>query len=467
MLLQPLVPPVVLLGPPGAGKSTVGPLLAQRLGFAFIDLDDVVGVDVLEREGLASFRVREFLALQQAVEGGAVVVAPGAGVVDTGPGRALLARCCCLVLDVDADVALGRIPDGTRPWLPARGDPARAQRWREREQGRVRGGAHVDANAALDVVVDACVAAVEEFVVGEDEDVVKGAPEDGFVVVDDGCGDDGDVVVPVNHKRLLVVEQLLGEFVRRGLTRSDVVVVKGGGILLDTAGLACALYHRGMPWHAVPTTLLAMVDAALGGKTAVDLVVDDVVVRNGAGAFHPPRGVSLETRFLRTLSSDQLRHGRAEMEKHALLGAFDVGAVDDDAIRKSRRVKSFVVRRDPNEKHLRHALNLGHTFAHAFEARFGIAHGDAVLHGLEQALRLSVDVAGFDAAAADAAIAHLRSLGAPALPRCSDDDVDALLTSMARDKKSGRFVLLRAPGRPVLATVARNVVHARLIHLRS
>jgi 3-dehydroquinate synthetase len=152
------------------------------------------------------------------------------------------------------------------------------------------------------------------------------------------------------------------------------------------------------------------------------------------------------------------------MEKHALLANVEVGAVDDEGIARSRRVKRCVVDRDPRERHLRQALNLGHTFAHAFEARFGLSHGDAVLHGLEQALRLSVDVAGLDAAVAKERCARLRALGAPALPRLDDDAADAVLDAMARDKKGAKkLVLLRAPGRPVLCEVERSVVRRQLV----
>lgn len=485
--LMPLVPPVVLLGPPGAGKSTIAPVLARRLGFRCIELDDVVGVHHLQTEGLASFRVREYLALKESIEGGAVVVAAGAGVVDTAPARELLQRCLCLAVDVEVEVALSRIPDGTRPWLPARGDPSRTRAYVEREADRgahraALAAAHVDGSGSTEDAVEFCAAAIGEFVVGEDHDVVVSDIAVGFCVVDARSNVDGDFVVDVSDekKKLPLVEQLLTAFVRAGLSKRDLVVGVGGGLLLDVVGLAASLHHRGTPWHAVPTTLLSMVDAALGGKTAVDVDVDGARVRNAAGAFHAPVGCTLDVRFLRTLSPAQLRHGRAEMDKHALLGGFDLdidnagnagvdGEVSLASIQRSRRVKRFVVNRDPHEQHLRQCLNLGHTFAHGVESRFGVPHGDAVLFGLQCALRVSVEVAGFDRAAAEDLVARLKARGAPPL-RLDGDDVRAVLLAMGRDKKRAasdaglRLVLLRRPGHAVVATVPRDVVRAALIH---
>ena len=487
--LVPLVPPIVLLGPPGAGKTAVGPLLASALGFSFVDLDDVVGVHHLVDEGLASFRVREHLALIERARG-AVVVAAGAGIADTAASRAFLQRCLCLTIDVDVDTALPRLlASASRPWLQGAPDQQRDQ-WMAREAGRpalraALSAGCVDGRQPFDDVAAHLRSLVEQHGLGCDahddvDDALRlGA---GFVVADAAVAHrltrcDLVVDVGIEGKRLATVERILEAWSRKGIDKRDGVTGVGGGAVLDLVGLAAGLYQRGAPWRAVPTTLLAMVDAALGGKTAVDLVVDDVVVRNAAGLFHAPASSCVWPGFLSTLPPAGLRHGRAEMLKHELLMDSDddddhVDGDDDDddrlaaSIRRSRGLKRFVVDRDPYEAHLRMALNLGHTFAHAFESRFGIAHGDAVLHGLSRMLQVSVDVAGLSGGYARSVMKRIDDLDPPPLPALDDDDRRALLAAVARDKKgAGRLVLLRRPGRAVVATVDDDVIAEALARI--
>lgn len=488
-LVTPLVPPIVLLGPPGAGKSCVGPLLAEALGFSFIDLDVAVGVHHLVDEGLASFRVREHLALIDAAQG-AVVVAAGAGIADTGPARRTLSRCLCLTIDIDVDTALLRLaamPPASRPWLST--DPEqRRHEWTQREEHRpaLRRGLSlriVDGRPTPAIVALGLSALVKSHVIKAevhndvDESLLLGP---GFVIADSAVAaalERCDLVVTVAEgKNLAQVERIVSALAAAGAKRDDLVIAVGGGALLDVVGLAASLFHRGVNWRAVPTTLLAMVDASLGGKTAADVVVDGVVVRNALGTIHPPSSSCVWRGFLKTLSAAEWRQGRAEMLKHSLLcadeGIDDHDDDDDDdvtaaAIAYSRGVKRFVVERDPRDQHFRQALNLGHTFAHAFEARFHIPHGDAVLHGLLCMLGVSVDVVGLDPAFALRAGARIHRLGAPPLPPLSDDDVNALLQSMRRDKKRrGRLVLLQAAGVPVLAVVDEFAVRSAFAQLR-
>lgn len=512
--LRPLVPPIVLLGPPGAGKSTIGPRLAAQLRFAFVSLDERALAERFVTDGEARFRVREHLALRAALTdapGGAVVVDAGAGIVDIDENLPLLERALCIVVDADDDTTLARLVQAAtpRPWLVGASDPAAVLRAREAGRGARRlglvaatGGAVVDARAAVSDVVAAAIAAVaaSRLPITADADVHHalqvwtGGPGRPFVIADphvadlvEGSGVDVDLALHIAplDKRLATVERILGTLVQAGVKRGDTIVAVGGGVLLDVVGLAAALHHRGTAWRAVPTTLLAMVDAALGGKTAVDIdavrrdidrdidIDEDggdgrdttLRIRNAAGALHAPVSAHVWPGFLRTLDVEQLRQGRAEMLKHALLANDDLdaavaGPLDVALLARSRGIKGAIVRRDPDERHLRHALNLGHTVAHGLESGLGLPHGDAVLHGLRAALWLSQQTAGLDVAAADAARAAIARLQPPPLPHLDDGQLRDLAAACRRDKKGGRLVLLRAPGEPVLADVDDSAVLA-------
>ncbi len=197
-------------------------------------------------------------------------------------------------------------------------------------------------------------------------------------------------------KTLAELERAAVRLLRAGCTRRTLVIAVGGGAVSDAAGFLAATFMRGVPWAAVPTTLLAMVDAAIGGKTAVNLPV----AKNAVGAFHPPIAVLADPAALATLPAREVRSGLGEVLKYAalrpaLLGRFvrlggalpDAGLVADCA-----RAKVEIVRADPTEQGARKLLNLGHTFGHGVEAAGGFsrfAHGEAVAVGLAFAFRLA------------------------------------------------------------------------------
>jgi 3-dehydroquinate synthetase len=206
------------------------------------------------------------------------------------------------------------------------------------------------------------------------------------------------VVLPDGErgKTLSALERGAVRLLRGGCTRRSLVVAVGGGAVTDAAGFLAATYMRGIPWAAVPTTLLAMVDAAIGGKTAVNLPV----AKNAVGAFHPPVAVLADPAALATLPPRELRSGLGEVLKYAalrpaLLGRFARagGALPDAAlVAECARAKVDVVRADPTERGERKLLNLGHTFGHGVEAagRFDrYTHGEAVAVGLAFAFRLA------------------------------------------------------------------------------
>jgi 3-dehydroquinate synthetase len=222
-------------------------------------------------------------------------------------------------------------------------------------------------------------------------------------------------------KTLASVERAAGRLLAAGVTRQGLVVALGGGAVTDAAGFLAAVFMRGLDWVALPTTLLAMVDAALGGKTAVNLPV----AKNALGAFHPPRAVLSDPRTLRTLPARQLRSGFGEALKYGLLRPALLPAMADEARRgrpgpglvaDAARVKLEIVERDPREAGERKLLNLGHTFGHGVEAAGGFrrfAHGEAVAVGMAFAFRLAARLGRVGPEAVEAAEEALRGAGLP------------------------------------------------------
>jgi 5-deoxy-5-amino-3-dehydroquinate synthase len=240
------------------------------------------------------------------------------------------------------------------------------------------------------------------------------------------------------HKDLGTVGQLCSAWARWGLTRGDVVVAVGGGLVTDVAGFAAASYHRGVAVVHVPTSLLGMVDAAIGGKTGVNLPEG----KNLVGAFWQPHAVLCDTEVLATLPPRELRSGQGELAKYHFLTGDDLLALELDArVAAAVRIKAEVVagdeREDPSNPRGRAILNYGHTLAHALETvgRYDLRHGEAVAVGLRYAARLAERLGRIDAArvAYHDAVLAAYDLDA-ALPPGSDPG--QLVAVMQRDKKA-------------------------------
>jgi 3-dehydroquinate synthase len=248
-----------------------------------------------------------------------------------------------------------------------------------------------------------------------------------------------------------------------GLTRSDVVVGFGGGAVTDLAGFVAATWMRGVPVVHVPTTLLAMVDAAVGGKTGINTAAG----KNLVGCFHEPSAVLVDLATLATLPTEELVPGAAEVVKAGFVAdpaildlveadpaaALDpAGPVLPELVRRAIRVKADVVGADLRESHLREVLNYGHTLGHAVERREGYRwrHGNAVSVGLVFAAELARAAGRLDDATADRHRDVLDALGLPT--RYDPDAFDELLTAMQGDKKARagrlRFVVLDGLARP-------------------
>ncbi len=251
-----------------------------------------------------------------------------------------------------------------------------------------------------------------------------------------------------SNKNLEEWERILDELVSKRVDREGLLLALGGGVTLDLAGFVAATYLRGIRWIALPTTLLAQVDAAHGGKTGVD----HHMAKNLVGAFHPPEEVLADTDYLATLLDRDVRGGLAEVVKHGILGApelLDKAGRDDPAqfVEEAARVKLKITDRDPRERGERRLLNLGHTLGHALErgSNYDLKHGEAVALGLRGACRIAETHCGFGQG--DVVAAALDRCG---LPSKAEVPHQAVREALGHDKKRRgldlRWVLPRALG---------------------
>jgi shikimate kinase/3-dehydroquinate synthase len=389
----------------GAGKTTVGEEVARRLGRYFYDTDREIEEfngpipEIFERDGEEYFRDTEASELHGLLNlEDRLVIALGGGAVETEAVRERLKDAFTVWLQVDPAAAWGRSKDTARPLARTEDEFRRLYERRQPLYEEV-----ADATAAdVDGVVLA--AAGIRLGVGSLEllgSLVPGDGEAALVTDPHVAGIHGAAAqlalgarlrstheVPAGEaaKTLPVVERLWREL---RLPRGGVMVGLGGGCVTDTTGFAAATYLRGIDWVPVPTTLVGQVDAAIGGKTAIDLPEG----KNLVGAFHWPARVVIDPALLQTLPDREQREGMAETVKTGLLAGEPLWELPQpELVRRCAAFKSAVCLRDPHDEGERHILNLGHTFAHALEAAAayeGLSHGTAVALGLLAALRLS------------------------------------------------------------------------------
>jgi 3-dehydroquinate synthase len=264
------------------------------------------------------------------------------------------------------------------------------------------------------------------------------------------------------HKTRATKEKLEDRLFAEQVGRDGLVVALGGGVTTDLAGFVAATYQRGVPWVAVPTTLLAAVDASVGGKVGVDTPWG----KNLIGSIHHPLAVCIDVDLFQTLAGSEVHNGLAEMLKHAVIadpGYFDalLHAAHDliqltpaaclSAVVRSVEIKSEVVSADPLERDLRQVLNFGHTIGHAIEllSDFAISHGRAVAIGMSVEAAIACQLQLLSAADLSRLRTALRALGLPVSPPVAMV-AGAILQATARDKKGRqgrpRYVLPRRIG---------------------
>jgi len=263
------------------------------------------------------------------------------------------------------------------------------------------------------------------------------------------------------EKTLATVERLTAELLTLQADRSTMLVGVGGGITTDITGFLAAVYKRGVPFGFVPTTLLAQVDAAIGGKNGVNFDR----YKNMLGTFREPAFVYIDTDFLKTLPPRALRCGAAEMLKTFLLAdarAYEQAVVlfsgphpeqvPDALVRRAGEIKLSLVEQDPEDHGIRQLLNLGHTFGHAIEKLSSeYAHGEAVAIGIAMAARLACEKELLAAETADRICRDLAACGLPVEPPVPEADLrKAILQDKKRTGDTLRFVLPTAIGKAIL-----------------
>ena len=441
----------------GAGKSMLAQAAAERTGRLHVELDREVEAragrtipELFEREGEAAFRELEAAVTVEALEarGPRILSLGGGALTSAAVCEALRAHAVTVFVGIGVEDAWERVRGSDRPLAQ---DEQQFRRLYEERQPLYAEVAEFEARDADDVILAAAGIHLGPGLLGQLGELVPGDGQVALVAdthVSGIYGADAQLAlggrlasthaVPAGEeaKTAPVVERLWREL---ALDRSGLVVALGGGSTTDVAGFAAASYLRGVGWVAVPTTLVGQVDAAIGGKTGVDLPAG----KNLVGAFHWPLRTVIDPALLETLPERERLAGMAEAVKTGLLAGEPLWELPEpELVRRCAVFKAGVCLRDPREQGERAILNLGHTFAHALETAAsyeGVSHGEAVALGLLAALRLS----GLDTRVVEDVLR----------PRRVRVDRERAWAALARDKKSlagrPRLVLLEAPGRPI------------------
>jgi len=500
---------IFLYGPSGTGKSTIGQLLADQLRLPFVDLDHVIETkagmsipQIMEIKGESTFREMETSALKGLIpplpmgEGEGVrerVIALGGGALLRDENRQLAeenGKVILLMAGLDTLIARLESDSNKRPLLagdlreklPAllakRGAHYASFMNRievdEKTIGQVvhqlqvaLGRHHISAMGEYDVIVDSVERVTNlpcsNSIIVTDDNVAKFHLEK----IKQAIGAKNFVVVPAGeeHKNLETISHLWKAFLENGLDRKSTVIALGGGVVGDMAGFAASTYMRGINWIAIPTTLLSMVDASIGGKTGFDLPEG----KNLIGSFHPPKLVLADPNLLLTLSDRELRSGMAEVVKHGIIsdpalfemckrGMDWVKENLEEVVKYAMAVKIKVIEQDPYEKGIRATLNLGHTVGHAVEliSKFELRHGEAIAIGTVIEAKYAEQIGVAEKGLADKIAGTMSALGLPIdipdeMPR--EEIIRAMRVDKKKNAKVIRFALPSEIGKVELVVV--------------
>jgi shikimate kinase / 3-dehydroquinate synthase len=493
------MPHIFLYGPSGSGKSTIGSVLAHDLHLPFVDSDQVIEINagtsipnIVEEQGMPKVRDLETGALKQIINERESVVALGGGALLRDENRVLVENSGkVILLMAELPTLLERLQNDSnqRPLLA--GDlkskltsylDGRVEHYAsfplkvlvdgksvEQIANQIQimlGRYHLSAMGEYDVFV-AQVANLryENALIITDENVARFHLEK----IKQAIGRDiPSVIIPSGeeHKNLETVSCLWKSFLQNGLDRKSTAIALGGGVISDLTGFAASTYMRGINWVAIPTTLLSMVDAALGGKTGFDLPEG----KNLIGSFHPPKLVLADPSLLLTLPERELRSGMAEVVKHGIIADPELFALCsrgfdwvknnlEEIVKRAMAVKIRIIEEDPYEKGVRATLNLGHTVGHAVElvSKFELRHGEAIAIGMmaEAKYAARVGLAGYGLVEAIE-----ESLSALSLPIKIPDEMprEEIIRAMRVDKKKNakaiRFALPVEIGKVELVDVS-------------
>lgn len=535
--MAPNLPPLLLSGFMGTGKTTAGRILAERAGVPFLDLDAAIEEEAGESieaifagSGEASFRSLEAAVLRRVLDepGPRVVALGGGALVDPTSRIAATSRARVVTLLTDPATIAERTAGSARPVLGPLMDPAGPERLaRIRDLLAKRAPAYAESHAQIrtdgrtpEAVAEAIHKAwldpchlvplglrsypvrITPRVAEHLFELTSALRPSGIYLVTDTTVRDlwgaplarifgqtlgGRIVASIAidpgepSKRLSVVEHLLTSLIEAGADRDALIVAHGGGVVSDIAGFVAATLFRGVRWVAVPTTLLAMVDASIGGKTGVDL--GDA--KNAVGAFHQPSAVFIDPAHVTTETERAFESGLAEVVKSACVGdvpLFDLLEREADRVRdpsvvaelvsRSAALKIRIIARDERDAGERAFLNFGHTLGHALEAQGGYArltHGEAVSLGMVAALRVGRELGLTEPSTVDRVTHLLARLGLPT--DLASQPVEDALRLLGRDKKrSGstlRAIFLRRLGEPLLYPIDVGDLGARYLRAAS